>query len=156
MLASGVVVDLLSHPSNMKIWSNIHKFRTPPPPPPLSSFLCVFWTVTVMQEYTQHLHNDHSCVHIDSHYFAEGTEAESTSSSSHVMHQNNWQYPIILWSVYRRSDELPENESVIRKPPVWITDVTLAGQNVCIKRASATVRMAKIWKNDGQLFPYSF
>lgn len=49
-----------------------------------------------MQAYMQHPYNDQSCVDIDLCYFAGGTEAESTSSSSHVMHQNNWQCPIIL------------------------------------------------------------
>lgn len=83
----------------------------------------VIWTLTGFFK------NNQSFVYIDFCSTTEGTEADSPFSSSHAMHQNNWQYPIILWSVYRRSDGPPENKSVIRKPRVWITDVMPAGHN---------------------------
>lgn len=75
--------------------------------------------------------NEQFCVAaIDWGHITERTGADSPPSSSHAMHQNNWQYPIILWSVYRRSDGPPENKSAIRKPGVWITDVMPAGHRV--------------------------
>lgn len=119
---------LLLYPFVKKVWTNIYKFLIHPLL--TKPLLGLFWSHIIMQQYSQHLHNDRGCVDIDLYYFAVGTEAESSPFSSHETHQNNWQYPIILWSVYRRSDELPENESVIRKPWVWITDVMPAGQNV--------------------------
>ena len=110
----------------------------------LNTVLGVCWTRIVMQEHTRHLHNDPSCVDIDLCYLTGGTEAESSSSSSHAMHQNNWQCPIILWSVYRRSDERHENESVIRKPRVWIADVSLAGQTVLINQGRTAANITKM------------
>lgn len=67
---------------------------------------------------------------IDWGHIMERTGADSPPSSSHAMHQNNWQHPIIPWSVYRRSDGPPGNKSAIRKPAVWITDVMPAGHRV--------------------------
>lgn len=113
-------------PFYVKVWGRTYEFLRPPPD--TKTLSPSVWKTGYLNPH-RIFKNNQSFVYIDFCSITEGTEADSPSSSSHAMHQNNWQYPIILWSVYRRSDGPPENKSVIRKPRVWITDVMPAGHN---------------------------